>query len=166
MIRKRALDISGYQALAEGAFSYYYKLNKTQGLKVLRDEGYKTIKSLRKSRDWTYATRESTLLRKARRKVSFIPRFFETVPVKLDGVYYAGIILEHIEGKLAMDYYPDNSHDNPNEEWIEVRDKLLDKLADNHIYHDDLHSENVIICANSKVHYVIDFSPDFVDIED
>lgn len=162
-IRKHSLNLTEKNSFGhdgEGAFSHYYKLNDTQGLKVLFGLGYSSIKKLRTSRDWRNATRESTLIKKASKRVNFTPKFFETVPVKIKNIYYAGIIMQHIEGKRVESYYTTKT------ERRKVLRNLCNSLENAGIIHDDLHEENAIVCSKSLIHYVIDFSPDFVEILD
>lgn len=158
-IRKQALNLKNLIMLERGVFSGYYKLSETHGLKLLQCPGYTSIKKLRRSRLWRFATRESTLLKKAQQRVDFTPKFFETVPVKCDYLYFPGIIMQHIEGKLVSDYYKGKAIRET------VMDELKDKLEKAGIYHDDLHCGNAIVCSKSNKHYVIDFTPDFIEIE-
>lgn len=157
-IRKQALNLNDLNMLEQGVFSGYYKLSETHGLKLLQCPGYTSIKKLRRSRLWRFATRESTLLKQASKRVNFTPKFFETVPVKCDYLYFPGIIMQHIEGKLVVDCYKGATRDL-------ILNELRDKLEHAGIYHDDLHGGNAIVCSKTNKHYVIDFTPDFIEIE-
>lgn len=157
-IRKRAIDLDGLKMTEEGVFSGYYKLNEIQGLKVLQCEGYTSIKKLRKSRMWRHATRESSILKKVQKRVTFTPKFFETVPVKYGRYFFPGILMQHIEGELLCSYYRNK------DERESILEELQDKLEEFDIIHEDLHGGNAIFCKELNMIYVIDFTPEFIEI--
>lgn len=152
------MDITRLDKTDYGAFSAYYKLDEKQGLKLMECDGYTSIKKLRNSRIWRHTAREANLLRKARKRVAFVPTVFETIPVKFKTLYYPGILMEHIEGVLGCEYYKTKSDFNY------MREMLENELEKQLIYHDDLHWGNVIVNKQTQKHYVIDFTPEFVEI--
>jgi tRNA A-37 threonylcarbamoyl transferase component Bud32 len=157
---KKYIDISKLTVKDRGAYSAYYILNKTDGLKVMQCKGYPSIKKLKSSVMWRNTTKESTLLKKANKRGDFFPKFIKTVPVKFGRVYYPAIVMQHIKGIKAFDYYKSVQDRNY------VLDRMTGELMDIGIHHEDLHGDNVIVCRKTLKHYVIDFTPEFVSMYD
>lgn len=155
---KKAINLTGRTINSGGAFSSYYKYNKTQGIKVLYSDGHRSIKALRNSQVWKRATRENTLLRKCKQRYYYIPQTFGVYPIKIGYKYYPGIVMQHIHGF----FLEANETDNPEADI--VLKKLHRQLSRKGIYHGDLHGENVIVTETNTC-YVIDFTYDLIELD-
>lgn len=155
---KKAFDLTRLDRHSHGSFSSYFKYNKTQGIKVLISPGHPSIKSLRKSNIWRAATRENTLLKKAKKLYQFIPISYGVVPIRIGKKYYPGIVMQHINGKLLC---KDEMTTGTNLKTKITLRKMLYKLG---IIHNDLHGANIILCSDTNKYYVLDFDPEFIQI--
>ncbi len=151
----KTLNLTQAKEHGSGVYGVYYKLNVKQGVKVVGDKGHKTVKKLKSSAVWRHATKETTLLRRCKKLYNLIPKSYGTVPVKIKDRYYPGIVMQHIDGDILFDIMPMAKSNI-------ICDALVKKLEDVGIFHDDLHSSNVISCNNK--YYVIDFSPYHVKV--
>lgn len=151
----KTLNLTQVKEHGSGVYGVYYKLNVKQGVKVIGDRGHKTIKKLKASLVWRHATKETSLLRRCRKLYNLIPKSYGTVPVKIKNCYYPGIVMQHLDGDVLSDITSPSKGDI-------ICTEIIHKLEDVGIFHDDLHSSNVISLNNK--YYVIDFSPYHVEI--
>lgn len=157
---KKSINLSGKRIRSGGAFSSYYKLNKTQGIKVLYSDGHKSVKALRNSLVWRRATKENTLLRKCKQRYFNIPHSYGVSPVKIGKCYYPGIMMQHIDGILLT--YLETIQDTDKQIISEKLSNVLSKVG---IYHNDLHWGNIILAKDKITYYVIDFTYDLVELD-
>lgn len=156
----RAINLTHYDSFSGGAFSAYYKLNPSQGIKVLISPGHKTIKSLRRSNVWRLATKENKLLKNCKKRYQYIPHSYGVFPVKIVNHYYVGIIMQHINGKLLCKVATTTGAN------LKIKTNLRKALHKHGIYHEDLHGANIIFCEDTKKHYILDFDSTLVFLRD
>lgn len=80
-----------------GGFGSYHQLKHGLGVKVLHEERFSTLKALMRSEAWQLAGEEAKLLKRAEPS-GITPRSAQRLSVRLNGHYWAGIRMEHIEG--------------------------------------------------------------------
>jgi RIO-like serine/threonine protein kinase len=159
---KRCIKLDQQSSYAGGAFSTYFKYNSTQGIKVLYSQGHRSIKALRRSNVWRSATKEHSLLKKCKHLYHKIPKTYGVWPIKIAGIYYPGIVMEHIHGIMLETH---GLNKKLNWDGVNAIIKSIDKTLKKYdIYHGDLHSQNIMINAYTNDYYILDFDPQFVGI--
>lgn len=153
---KRSINLTGLNSYSNGAFCSYYLYNATQGIKVFYSDGHKTIKALRKSRVWKRATKENSTIKKCKLRYYYIPEAYGTYPIKIRDRYYPGIVMQHIYGKTLSEMnYSDDI-------WKHIINVTTRALKYRGIQHDDLHKGNIIWNIDTKRYYVLDFTPEYI----
>lgn len=145
-----------------GSYGSYYRLSPTQGVKVLYDQKFRAKKSLLRSGAWKLAQEEARLLRRAE-PTGIVPKGAKAVLVRLNGFYWAGLVMEHLEGLWWSHRSTVDSQGRcvPDGE-LSVTKYINRKLKSVGLKHLDA-SNNHLVTAWLKVK-VIDFSPDFIKI--
>lgn len=162
----KLIDVSEKTPNGEGAYSSYYKLSRTTGVKALNDCWYskkgaeKASKS--KSRNaWYSARRELALLERAHPS-GITPKPIAVVLVKdVDWddrkCYKPGILMEHIPGKPLWKTNADYIYGGTSvSTWVD------EKMRGVGVAHNDLHGGNLIVTTRGKKITkvrVIDFTP-------
>ena len=152
------------RSLGCGAFGSYFKLSKNRGVKVLHfeEDDNDSTAELKGSCSWSEAIEEYKLLKTAERS-GCSPKPYAVAVVVSKNTYYAGIVMQHIDGVLDKDI-TDEQQERINDvfgDWKDVSEILYDELRKCGVKHDDLHNENIIYkFSKRKIKvYALDFSP-------
>lgn len=127
-----------HKRIAEGCYGVYYRLTARKGIKVFHYMDY-SPKSLSECLESVKS--EVKALRKAY-KTGVTPKFYELVFVKRRHGYSAGIIMEHIPGKML--------YECENVDTSTIARKIEAKLAKFGFHHGDLHYGNIIYNPRTK----------------
>lgn len=165
-----------------GSFGTYFKLSSIRGLKVLNQEGDGIYGEpsqwhLMRSLEWKHAKEEYAALKVAA-KCGHTPKPYGVAIIKCryDGRYHAGIVMQHIDGKLLSDLSAkDKAHlmtqicegVSDRDVYDVVGSFLYEKLESVGVVHDDLHCANIIVKKNKGQYkpYAIDFTAELTYYE-
>ena len=138
-----------------GCSGFYMKLPHGVGVKV-----YTTYRTHRNYRDvigndeWWAASSAIYALRKLA-KTKLTPKPYCVAPIKVDGGYFVGLFMEHVEGVNGQDALNGMSQKRVKSTCSKIK-KAFKKLAKNGVIHPDQGSHNVVIKNNGTVK-IIDF---------
>src|SRR5688572_10985308 len=83
-----------------GSFGSYYIISQRVGIKLLFG-GFDTLEEIKDSHLFRDAEREAELLIQAKKRYYYIPKCYGVVIIWKDNKYKVGIVMQHLEGKLA-----------------------------------------------------------------
>lgn len=151
-------DLTDIENDGSGLYAEYYVYGGT-GLKVFR-RLFTSEESARDSLIWDEAGVELNILRKVANS-GITPAPFGVEVIKCNEFYRVAILMEHITGVTACEYFgfpPDDSWDQTPEEFREISEGLANIIREFGVDYSDIHGENVIIGDDGRA-YLIDFSP-------
>jgi len=121
-----------------GISGYYFRLPHGCGIKVYANNTGKTPSDVVASHYWWVAARAMHVMNQARTKGIGAPKAHCLLPVKVDGEWAVGLVMDHIDGK----------HKNiSSKKWGQLRRKL-----DRHgIQHDDMGSHNWKVQESGRI---------------
>jgi len=143
---------------SKGSYGSYFKLNRSKGVKVLRGS-FKSIIAAMNSRKMEAAIQERDYLNKAYNSHDPISPYCHGVTLIQSGSNIRiGIVMQHL-GEMTLRNCVLNE-----DEKDEIIESLEHMLLERGIDHRDLHEDNVMI--KDGKYYAIDFSPDYITLED
>ena len=143
-LKKYALtkNLEHNHLLPSGASGTYYKLPYGVGVKVYFGSGCRHPNKVRRTEEWWEACRALGNMRKVYSS-GLVPKGYCVAPVKVDGYYYVGLFMQHIEG----------THESVSDRTYKIICNKLKKLG---IEHYDLGSHNILMTSTGKM-FVIDW---------
>lgn len=160
------IDLGMLVSKKRGLYGTYYKGIGKTGVKVLSiatdnkgnvvSGGVSSLAILFKSREWANAKAEVKLLERASALVQCVPKVYGVVAVRKSKLYFAAILMEHIEGKPLVEATLEDK--------AKAQEQLRLSLHEVGITHRDLHFGNIVTTQDKKRPLVaLDFSPGFID---
>jgi hypothetical protein len=162
-----------WRKIGQGACGTYYKINATQGVKIV---GYprtslESFKNINDDRTQIYvraALREAELLTEAWKRTKLTPKCFGAIYVKMsEKHFYVGILQEHIKGIVLSKLYDEfvvprhmMRWNNENVYFFNMRAFLENKLKEKGIHNNDINHSNIIVDLEGqtiKSLFIIDF---------
>jgi RIO-like serine/threonine protein kinase len=156
-----------------GFYGSYFNLQNGKGLKVLRSTESKTMAGALLSSE--RASEEMKTQQKARKILGdLVPHAFSVVPVEMNGLWYAAILMEHVEGQ-TLGSFIEAKYPNPKDEESriakcnEILNHLEGYMMEMGVEKSDNHEGNVIVTPDGK-YKIIDWGlgahfnqPDLLD---
>lgn len=143
----RTLDLKNRTTRAIGCFAGYFRLSKRRGVRVY-GAGDPCVGFTGDCAEFKYqvhfgeAQADYKLMKQI--QCSITPKVYEIVAVKLKGLWYPGIIMEHVEGKHLNNFLKDESGDD-------LMRRVFTEFSDRTGYiHEDLHGYNVFFKRTKK----------------
>jgi len=167
----KTLDLKNRRTSLFGAYSAYFRLSKRRGVKVYNAGEFPhnaAICEYRADIDFSQVETDFEFIRRI--ECHIVPKAYKIVAVKLKGLWYPGIILEHVDGVHLDKLTPGRGilKNQTCEELMRDISTIFAKLTG--YIHYDLNGYNVIFQRKAKTFKVIDLCLEYAapsgDIDD
>lgn len=121
-----------------GCSGFYFRLPHGCGIKIYGNETAKTPEELIGCPFWWTAAKAMNVMNRARTKGIGAPKAFCVVPVRFEGEWAVGLVMEHIEGE----------HKDVSDRKISQLEKKLERHG---IYYSDMGSHNWKVQRSGRI---------------
>lgn len=157
----RTIDLKNRRTTKMGAHAAYFKLSARRGVRVYgAGEWSSDGPSVTKKELDFYNVREDFKFIQ-RIQCSIVPRAYEIVAVKLQGIWFPGLIMEHVDGVHSNGLQPGKGM-LKNQTFATLMNQIGNEFRQLTGYiHQDLNGFNVIFNRRKKTYKVIDLTLEY-----
>lgn len=155
----RTLNLKNRSSKLYGAYATYFRLSNGRGVKVYNLSEFCDSDGKRSKYMLNFGTVELDFAYIQSIQCSIVPKIFEIVAVKVKGLWYPGIIMEHVQGVDLYEYTKRHAKRHTLLSDYLIRASNLFTNLTGYI-HEDLHGYNVIVDKKTKQYKVIDLTWD------